>query len=71
MIHTELRITCDAYNKAEHYEGDDNETDMLIAARAKGWRRHKVSNGSMWDYCPRCESLQRQIVDQAPGVAQD
>jgi len=23
-------------------------------AKDQGWKRAKVANGSMWDFCPRC-----------------
>lgn len=69
MTHTNYRITCDRCNRREYSEGDDEETQMLLCAHAKGWRRRQVQNGAPWDFCPRCieveqiEALENQNYD--------
>lgn len=54
MICVRYTLSCTQCNRREYDEGHDDETDLLLDAHRAGWRREKVPNGSMWDYCPEC-----------------
>jgi hypothetical protein len=38
----------------DHY--GETGREVLELARAQGWVRRRVENGSMWDFCPRCRA---------------
>lgn len=55
--HARYSVRCDSCNRHEFSQGDDTEMDALLGARHLGWRREKVPNGSMWDFCPTCVQI--------------
>jgi len=43
-------------------EGCETKTGALTNAKADGFIRKKVQNGSYWDFCPKC---QQREIDEA------
>ena len=43
---------------------EDTKRDALTVARRLGFKRVRVKNGSMWDFCPKCyEKYRRGEID--------
>lgn len=38
--------------------------ELLDIAKSEGWRRAKVQNGTMWDFCPRCWARHQQEAQE-------
>ena len=52
-IHISYSLQCTGCGRF-FAEECDNKRELRKAARYTGWKRTKVKNGSMWDFCPKC-----------------
>lgn len=42
-------------SRCDYWAGEeDTKKEALAEARRRGWKRKRVQNGTMWDFCPAC-----------------
>ena len=57
------RLSCTRCG-SNYPEQDENLRDLRRYAKQNGWVYKKVENGSMWDFCPRCQQREKSSPEQ-------
>ncbi len=53
-IHASYSVSCTNCNNQSPSDAESTPADALANAKAIGWKQFTVSNGSIWEICPRC-----------------
>ena len=53
-IFVSYTLRCTNCDRVAYKESFDDIDDLLFYSAKDGWVRKIVSNGSEWDFCPKC-----------------
>lgn len=63
-VHKHYYLVCtDCGNQFVSPDGDhygESSRDVRYLAKERGWAYAKVPNGSMWDFCPKCNKAWKE-----------
>ncbi len=54
-IRASYRVYCTNCSRESLSDAEDTPVDALANAKAIGWKRFHVPNGSIWEVCPHCQ----------------
>ena len=67
MIISRYSVRCQGVRCNKEAESGETKRESLQLAKAEGFRRVKVPNGTMWDFCPACYEKTMPCINREKG----